>query len=193
MNLNGFYQTTNKSITNTSSSFSNTQSTPPKVNNTTNEFGNVVTFNQGIRLLAGTSISIVDGDEVTEPLASTDLYDTDDIAYLDVENEFTYIPTYKDSDGKVHQFLIAPVDSTPGQSSLHATETTVINDVSTHTTKPLKIPDEHFEKNAGGISIHRLPCASTELHNSFKKQSPYRAITGNDKGALIGRLITDYF
>jgi hypothetical protein len=141
-------------------------------------------------LHVGSSVSFV--DELGETLlAPTDLSDNADIAYLDGENEFTSVPTYKDPGGDVHHFLITPVDSTSGQSSLHATETTVINGVSTHITKPLTVPSEHFEKNAGGISIHRLPFSSTEAHNSFKKASPYRAITGNEKGALIGRLITD--
>ena len=198
MNLNGFYQTNNKSITNTSSSFSNTQSTPPKVNNTTNEFGNEVTFNQGIRLPAGTSIIIIDTDEegndYTEPLASTDLFDTDYIAYLDGEKPFETIPTFIDSKGQVHQFLINQPDTTVALDDtgikLHATETT--NTGGIHTTINTEIPlaSEHFDQE-NGISLHRVPWSSSHPDDTFAKKSPYRAITGNDKGALIGRLITD--
>ena len=199
MNLNGFYQTNNKSITNTSSSFSNTQSTPPKVNNTTNEFGNEVTFNQGLILPAGSSISIVDG-EGTMPLASTDLSDNADIAYLDLVNNFTSLPIFTDAAGIAHQFLIANPDTSTesGKTNHHLSATTTSNNGSNHTTTvvPVPIPSHVTEKVDGshthGIAFfsHLDPDGEGPLTHSLAKMSPYRVVTGDANGALIGSYIT---
>jgi hypothetical protein len=164
MNLNGFYQTNNKSITNTSSSFSNTQSTPPKVNNTTGEFENVVTFNQGIHIPEGTSISIVDEFGAT-PLTSTDLPDNDTIAYLDVVNNFQHIPTFTDSSG-THQFLIANPDTSTesGKSNSHLSATTTTNAEGSHTTTVVPVPikitvrPSDCTPTKNGVNVEGIKC-----------------------------------
>ena len=199
MNLNGFYQTNNKSITNTSSSFSNTQSTPPKVNNTTNEFGNEVTFNQGLILPAGSSISIVDG-EGTLPLASTDLSDNADIAYLDLVNNFTSLPIFTDAAGIAHQFLIANPDTSTesGKTNHHLSATTTSNNGSNHTTTVVPVPiPSHVTEKVDGSHTHGLaffshldPDGEGPLTHSLAKMSPYRVVTGDANGALIGSYIT---
>ena len=202
MNISGFYQSNHKSINNTSLTASSGSNVPPKINNTTEQF----TYPSGVNF---SGINITDASNLQidgAQIGTEDLADGEHLVFENQVNTFTELPIYKDENNLNHSFLVAAPDTslTNGNSihKLTLTKTTHDQNSNTHTTttSSLDVPKELLDKHEQyqTLNANQLAYAALDpdgpngpLTHTLARMSPYKVVTGNSNGALIGMYIYD--